>query len=106
MSELTELDEAVMVLNELYQVCTDDDQCEKILEIRDTLDALAGKLANKKIEEGSDELDKAILALIELTREAELAKDEVDDIAARVSKTAAVINTAAKAIESVAVLVA
>ncbi len=106
MSELAELDAAVMELNELYQLCTDEEQREKILEIRDTLDDLAGKLANKSIEEGSDELDTAILALIDLTREAELAKSEVDDIAAMVHKTADVINNAAKAIKSVAVLVA
>lgn len=106
MTRIAKLNEAVRELNELWQVCTDNDQCEQLLEKRDELDALAQQLANKILEEGTDELNEAIEALSDLTGEAVSAKNEVDDIALKIEKTAITIDKATSAIAKVAVLLA
>ncbi len=106
MTRLAELDAAVRELNELWQVCTDDDQSEQLLEKRDALDAQAQELVRKIIEEGTSELDEAISALNELTQSAITAKNEVDSIAGRIAKTAETIGKATAAIGKVAVLLA
>lgn len=106
MVQLAELDEAVRELNELWQVCTDDDQSEQLLEKRDVLDSQAQKLANKIIREGTDELNGAIDALNNLKDSAIEAKNAVDDIARKISKTADAIDKACMAIAKVAVLLA
>lgn len=106
MSELSELNSAIIELNELWTLCNDDDQCEKILEKRDKLDSQARELANKTLrEEGTVELDAAISALNTLTQEAISAKEEIDDIAERIRKTANAIDKAESAISKVASLI-
>lgn len=105
MSELSELSKAIKELNELWQICTDDDQCEALLDKRDALDSLATDLADKIIREGANELDKAISALNELTQAAVSAKEEIDEISEKVRKTANVISKATTAISKVGSLV-
>jgi uncharacterized coiled-coil DUF342 family protein len=106
MTQLAELDTAVMALNELWQVCTDDDQCDQLLDKRDALDDQAQELANRIIREGTNEFHAAISALNDLTRAARSAKKEVDDIAKKITKTATAISKATTAISKVAVLLA
>ncbi len=105
MSELSELNSAIIELNELWTLCNDDDQCEKILEKRDKLDSQARELANKTLLEETVELDAAISALNTLTQEAISAKEEIDDIAERIRKTANAIDKAESAISKVASLI-
>lgn len=106
MTRLTELDAAVRELNELWQVCTDPAQGQKLLEKRDALDAQARELADKMIREGTEELNSAIEALNELKESAVSAKNEVADVARQIEKTADVIDSATTAITRVAALVA
>lgn len=106
MSELSGLNEAIIELNELYSVCTDDEQSEQLLTKRDELDTQATELANKIIMEGTEELDGAITALSELTESAVSAKKEIDDIATTIAKTASAIEKATNAIVKVAALIA
>ena len=106
MSKFAELNSAIIELNELWSVCTDDEQGDKILELRDELDSQAKDLADQILREGTTELNDAISALRELTREARSAKEEIDDIAKRMEKTAVAINKAASAVSKVASLIA
>lgn len=106
MTQIAELNKAVRELNELWQVCTDDAQSEQLLMKRDELDTQAQQLANKIIQEGNDDLNSAIAALNELTEQALSAKNEINDIARKIEKTASAIDKATKAITKVAVLLA
>lgn len=106
MTQLSEINKAVRELGELWQVCTDDDQCEQLLEKRDALDAQSLQLSNKIIREGSDALIEAIDALTELKQKAVSAKNEIDDDVEKIRKTAMVIDKATHAIAKVAVLLA
>ena len=101
MNKLAELNSAIMELNELWSICTDNEQGDKILEQRDTLDRQASDIAKKILREGTPELNDAILALNDLTQTAKSAKEEIDDIAKRIEKTAAVIDKATSAIAKV-----
>ena len=105
MSELSELNTAIKELNELWQVCNDDDQCEALLNKRDALDALATKLADKIIRDGINELNQATSALNELTLAAVSAKEEIDKVSEKILKTANVISKATTAISKVGSLV-
>ena len=106
MSELSALNDAIRNLNKLYSVCTDDKQCEQILEMRDKLDAQATELANKTLREGSQELNDATAALNALTIKVTEATNEIKKIADAFKKTAEVIGQAADAIGKVAKLIA
>ncbi len=106
MSELSELNDAIRNLNKLYSVCTDDKQCEQILEKRDKLDALATDLANKTLKKGNKELNDATAALNALTKKVIEATNEIQNIADTFKKTAEAIGQAADAIGKVAKLVA
>jgi len=106
MSELSELNRAIRDLSDLWAICTDDDQCEALLNKRDELDRQAGELANLIIHDGSDELGHAIISLNELSASATTAKQEIDNVAEKIRKTAKVIDKATKAIGKVASLIA
>jgi methyl-accepting chemotaxis protein len=104
MTQLAELDAAVRELNELWQVCTDDHQCQQLLEKRDALDTQARELGRRIIQEGNAQLADAVGALNDLTESARSAKSEVDDVAQKIAKTSDVIDKAAKAIGKLAAL--
>lgn len=106
MSELSELNSAIIELGELWSICTDDEQGEKILKKRDELDNQARDLANKILQEGTTELNDAISALNELTVIAKSAKQEIEDVVERIRKTADAIDKATAAVLKVAALIA
>lgn len=106
MTHLSEINKAIRELNELWQTCTNEEQCKKLLEKRDALDAQSLQLSNKVIREGTDGLTEAMDALKELTQSALNAKNEVNNMVERINKTAGTIDKATQAIAKVAVLMA
>lgn len=106
MSELSELNAAIMNLNKLWSVCKDDTLCEQILEKRNNLSAQARVLANKTLKEGNGELSDATAALNELTKKVTEATNEIKDIAKMIEKTAEVITQATDAIVKVSTFIA
>jgi hypothetical protein len=106
MSKLSELDAAVRKLDDLWVVCPDPDQKEKILNERDKLDTMAEQLANLILKEGTDELNSAISALNELTATATKAQAEIEMVGTAIQKTAEAIDKATSAAVKVAAMIA
>src|SRR5512133_2209053 len=106
MSKLSELNIAVRRLNDLWVVCADADEKEKIAGERDELDALAEQLAHLSLKEGTEELDDAITALNEVTAKATAAEQEIKIVGKSIERTAEAINAATNAIAKVVGLIA
>ncbi|WMS87945.1 hypothetical protein [Pleionea litopenaei] len=104
MSQLEELHRAIIKLNELWQVCDDDAQCEQLLEKKNELDRQAQILANETLLDGNEDLRSAMTSLKELSELAESAKEEINDIALKIQKTAQAIDKATDAIGKLALL--
>jgi len=101
MSELAELNNAVLSLNELSLVCAKSHK-EEILRKRDALDAQAAVLANRTLKEGSPELSEAIKALNELTKAAAKSQEEIEKLGKSIVKITEIIDMATTAVTKVA----
>jgi ABC-type transporter Mla subunit MlaD len=106
MSRLSELDDAVKKLDDLWLVCKDPDQKNKIADQRDALDEQAGDLADLTLKDGTPELSAAIASLNDLTATAIKAKEEIDDVAKTIKNVADTITKATAAAVKVAALIA
>lgn len=107
MSELSELNKAIISLNDLWPLLEKDSEERKgILRERDNLNEKASELAHKTLLEGVPELNEAIEQLNKVTQSAKDAKDSIDQVAKRINKVADTIEKAVSAVGKVASLIA
>jgi ABC-type transporter Mla subunit MlaD len=107
MNNLTELNNAITALNDLWPLLDSDDrQRDEIIEYRDQLDAQASELAHKILNEGAPMLNDAIEKLNLVTDAAIEAKESIDDDTRRINKVGNTIDKSVSAIEKVAAFVA
>ncbi len=106
MSELSGLTSAIVELNELWTLCTNDELGEHILDKRNKLKEISRELRDKVLQEDTKEFIEAQALLKEVTDSAKSAKEKIDKEAEFVETVAKTIEKAAEAIAKIAPYIA
>lgn len=105
MTDINELNQSIMALTELWEACENDNQKEKILDLRDDLRHKRRELSKKTLEDGTPELIKATEALARLTKKAGEETRRLNDIVKKIGKFADFLDDAVDAVAKVADLI-